>query len=131
MRVFPSDPECHKTTHRETGNRPVIPVGNCIVIGIYIFNKFREIYRELAIGLYRTNIVWAQIVFIIRIAVITVRLNYYNLMTGNKIRDIISIIVISFIKSPCPCTPKIPLRPAMEKIYHRISLFRLVKIIRR
>ncbi len=95
--VFPSNPESHKPPHRETGNSPVIPVSNCIVTGIYIFNKFRKIYRELAISFYRTNIVWAQIVFIFRIPVIAVRLNYNNIMVFNKISNIISVVVSPFI----------------------------------
>ena len=133
MRVFPSNPEGHKTTHGKAGDSPVFPVRNGTVMVIDIINELRKIKWKLAKSFYGPYIIWPHIIFFIRTPVIPVRLNYNNFMGRHKIRNIITIVLTAFIKTciTLASISEITLRPAMEKIDHRIFFLRIIKIARR
>src|SRR6267154_5907531 len=132
MGIFSSNPERHKTTHRKAGDCPVFPVGNRVVMGVYEFDQFGKIERELSICFYRAHIVGSYIIFFVRTAVIPVRFHYDHIMRGDKVGNVVSLVFIPLIKIRIVVTAsEIPLRPAMVKIDYRILLPGNIKIMGR
>jgi hypothetical protein len=99
-------------------------------LGIDILHQFREIDGVLALGFNGTDIVGAQIIILIRIPVIPIGLYNNNIVMGHIIGNIVTIVVIPFIKSSAAGASKISLRPTMVKIYHRVSFLGTLIIAR-
>src|SRR5258708_24188364 len=101
-------------------------------MGVYEFDQFWKIERELSIRFYRAHIVGSYIIFFVRTAVIPVRFHYDHIMRGDKVGNVVSLVFIPLIKIRIVVTAsEIPLRPAMVKIDHGIPFLRHVKITRR
>ena len=132
MGIFPADPKGHKPSHGKTGDCPVFPVSDCMVMGIYIINKLGEIDRKLTVGIQPFYVVGMLKIIFIFTPVISVRFNDNNIMGGYKIRDVIALVFITLIIiSLFAGTSEIPLSPPVIKIDDRVFLIRMDVIIRR
>src|ERR1051326_4113659 len=130
MRIFSGDPKCHEAAHGKSRDTTVFPIRERAVMRVDIFNKLWIIYWKLPKSFHRVNIVGSQIVLFTWPTVVAIRLDYNYIMGGNKICNIITLVVISFIKffKFLATVSEIALGPAVEKINNRVLFLGIVKI---
>jgi hypothetical protein len=100
-----------------------------MVMGIDVLDQVRKVEWKLAIGFDRTNVVGTNIIIFISAAVITIRLHDDHVMGSHKVRDVVTLVFIPFIKISVVITAsEKTLRPSVIKIDNRKTLQGVISI---
>src|SRR5688572_8693870 len=123
VRILSCNPESHEPSHRQTRNSTMFAVCDRIIMSVDVFNQLGKVKWKLAISLDRTNVVGTNVILFIRASVITIRFHDDHVMGSNKVRNVVSLVFITFIKiSIVIAAAEKTLRPSVIKIDNRVSL---------